>query len=147
MTPPSELFAVSAAVLLVCSFLCRLLQIQTGVSIVVHKVGYVFPPSTIFLVMASFLCFFAATYSLWPVPLGNKAAAWHYWITATAIAAFWFCFYFFAFKAPQESSLSSYQTGALFGLFASAIGILLAQAIFVVNLIFAVVRLRRLSVS
>jgi hypothetical protein len=147
MPRPSELFAITAAVLLASSFLSRFLHIQTDVSIVVHEAGYVFPPSTVFLVMASFLCFFAATYSLWPLPLNNKAAAWHYWITTAAIAAFWLCFYFFAFKAPRESGLGLYQTAALLGQFVSVIVILLAQAIFVVNLILALVRLRRLSAS
>lgn len=142
MTRPSELFAFSATVLLVFSFLSRLLPSQAGISIRLRNVGYVFPPSTAFLVMGSFLCFFAAIYSLWPLHMNNKAATWHYWVTITAIVAFWACFYLFALEASRESTLTERQTAALFGQFASMGVILFAQAIFVVNLTLAVVRLR-----
>jgi hypothetical protein len=146
-TRPSELFAISAAVLLGLSFLSRLSPGQAGISIAVRNVGYVFPPSTVFLAMASFLCFFAAISSRWPLSLNNRAAVWHYWITAAAIAAFWFCFYFFAFHATRESDLTVRQTAALLGQFISMMVILLAQTIFVANLAFAVVRFQNFNAS
>jgi hypothetical protein len=99
-------------VLLGLSFLSRLSLGQAGISIAVRTVGYGFPPSTVFHAMAWFLSFFAAIYSRWPLSLNNRAAVWHYWITAAAIAAFWFCFHFFAFHAPRESDLTVRQTAA-----------------------------------
>jgi hypothetical protein len=137
-TSPSDLFAISAAVLLVLSFLSRLPGSRAGVSTTLHSVGYVFSPSTVFLVMASFLCFFAAVYSVWPLPMNQKAGIWHYWTTAVAIAAFWVCFFLFAFRVSPDSILTPYGKAALLGQFGSMIVILLAQTIFVVNLIFAV---------
>ena len=139
---PSELFAISAAVLVVFSFLSRLLPTQSGVSINLRSVVYGFSPSTVCLGMASLLCFFAAIYSIWPLPMNYRVGLWHYWITALAIVAFWTSFYLFAFHALPSSSLTVYQTIALFGQFVSIIVIVLAQAIFVVNLTLAIVRLR-----
>lgn len=140
---PSDLFAISAAALLIFSFLSRLLASPTGVSITLWNVGYVFSPSTVSLVMASLLCFFAAIYAIWPLPMNPTAGLWHYWITVLAIAAFWISFYLFTFHSLPSSNLTLYQTVALFGQFLSTMVIVLAQAIFVVNLMSAMVRLRR----
>jgi hypothetical protein len=92
--------------------------------------------------MASFLCFFAAIYSIWPLPMNYSAALWHYWITVLAVATFWASFYLFAFHAFPNSKVTPYREVALFGQFVSIIVIALAQTIFVGNLIFAAVRLR-----
>ncbi len=145
MARPSELFAISATVLLVLSFLSRLSPSHAGVSISLRRIGYVFPPSTVFLVMAMFLCFFSVIYSLWPLPLNVKAAFWHYWCTAVAIAAFWVCFYFFALHVPRDSNSTVSQTLVLFGQSVSMMMILLAQTIFVVNLFLAVGQFRHSS--
>jgi hypothetical protein len=139
---PSELFAISAAVLLVFSFVSRLLPTQSGVSIHLGSMVYGFPPSTVCLAMASLLCFFAAIYAIWPLPMNYSVGLWHYWITVLAIVAFWTSFYLFTFHALRSSNLSMYQTIALFGQFVSIIVIVLVQAIFVVNLTLAIVRLR-----
>jgi hypothetical protein len=139
---PSELFAISAAVLLVFSFLSRLLPTQSQVSIRLQSVVYGFPPSTVCLAMASLLLFFAAIYATWPLPMDYRIGLWHYWITALAIAAFWGSFYLCAFHAPTRSSLTSFQTVALFGQFVSIMVIALAQGIFVANLTLAIIRLR-----
>jgi hypothetical protein len=141
-TRPSELFAISATVLLLFSFLSRLLATQSSLSITVGSVAYAFPPSTVSLIMASLLCFFAAIYSIWPLPLNPTAAVWHYWITAFAMAAFWACFYFFAFHVLRDSKITPVQTIALFGQFVSLIVVAFAQTIFVGNLVFTVVQLR-----
>ncbi len=139
---PSELFAISAAVLLLFSFLSRLLATQSGVSITLGNVAYSFPPSAVCLWMASLLGFFAAVYSFWPLPMSHRVGLWHYWVTALAIVAFWTSFYLFAFHALPSSNLTMYQTILLFGQFVSMIFIVLAQVIFVVNLTLAIVRFR-----
>jgi hypothetical protein len=140
---PSDLFAISAAALLLFSFLSRILASPTGVSVTLGNVGYVFSPSTVSLVMASLLCFFAAVYAIWPLPMNPTAGLWHYWITVLAIAAFWISFYLFAFHALPRSNLTLCQPVALFGQFVSIIVIVLAQGIFFVNLMSAIVRLKR----
>src|SRR6267154_5247591 len=116
---PSELFAISAALLLGFSFLSRLASSRAGISIALHSVGYVFPPSTVFLVMASFFCFFATIYATWPPHMNPKAGAWHYWIAAVGITAFWVCFYLCAFNFVPVSNLGPYSTAAFFGQFIS----------------------------
>ncbi len=136
---PSELFAISAAALLAFSFLSRFLPTQNFVGIHLRSVVYAFSPSTVCLAMASLLCFFAAIYSIWPLPMNYRVGLWHYWITALAIVAFWASFYLFIFHPLPSSNLAPI---ALFGQLVSTIVIVLAQAIFVVNLTYAIVRLR-----
>ena len=146
-TRPSELFAISAVVLLVLSFLSRLQARQTLLSINVGNTGYGFPPSTVFLAMASLLCLSATIYAIWPLRMNLKAGVWHYWMTAIPIAVYWICFYLFAFRSASAPKLSSHQTAAVFGQFVSLGMILPAQAILVANLILAVLRLRNASPS
>jgi hypothetical protein len=141
VTRPSELFAASAALLLVFSFLQRLSASLAGVSIHLHKVVYVFSPGTLCIVMASFLCFFAAVYSIWPLLINAKAATWHYWTTAAGIAIFWVCFYLFAVYFSPGSRPSTFVTSVLLAQAVSVIFVLLAQMIFVVNLSLVIVRL------
>lgn len=143
-TRPSELFAISAAALLVLSFLSRLPTTQTSVGIHVGNVAYMFPPSAVFLVMATLLCFWAAAYAIWPLHMNLKAGIWHYWMTAVPIAVFWACFYLFGFRLTSTKN-TPYRLAVLLGQFMSLGVILLAQTMFIANLIFAVVRLRNLS--
>jgi hypothetical protein len=142
-TRPSELFAVSAAVLLMLSFLSRFPAKQALFSVTVRNTGYGFPPSAVFLVMASVLCFAAAVYAIWPLQMNMKAGIWHYWVTVVGIATFWMCFY--SFPLNESGSNTSYRLAMLLGQLMSLGVILLAQAIFVANLLFAVVRLRNIS--
>jgi hypothetical protein len=141
---PSDLFAVSAALLLVFSFLSRLFASQASVSIHLHKVAYAFSPSTLYIVMASFLCFFAAVYSIWPLSMNVKAATWHYWTTVAGIAVFWGCFYLFVVYFSPGSRPSTLLTAVLLAQAGAVTLVLLAQMIFVVNLTVAVIRLRQL---
>ena len=141
MTRTSELFAISTAALLILSFLSRFSANQGGISIQLRNVAYVLPPSTVCLIMASLLCFSAAVYSLWPLPMNLKAGTWHFWSTAVAIAAFSACYYLFALRLEPVAGFESYKKAALLGLFSSLILGALAQIVFVVNLMLAVVRL------
>lgn len=142
-TRPSELFAVSAAVLVVLSFLSRFPAKQALLSVTVRNIDYEFPPSAVFLVMSSLLCLSAAIYAIWPLRMNMTAGLWHYWVTAAAIAVFWACFYSFPMQESRPNT--SKRLGLLLGQFVSLGVILLAQTIFVSNLIFAVIRLRNSS--
>jgi preprotein translocase subunit SecG len=140
-TRPSELFAISAAALIVFSLLSRRLADQGGVSIAMGDVGYVFSASAVSLVMASFLCFFAVIYSIWPLLMSQRAGIWHYWITTASIIAFWICFYLFILRGSSDSSLTAYRKAYLFGQFGSMLVMALAQTIFVFNFVIAIIRL------
>jgi len=143
-TRPSELFAISATILLVLSFLSRLSTTQTGVGVHLRSTVHVFPPSTVFLMMASLLCFSAAIYAIVPLQMNVKAGVWHYWMTAIPIVIFWACFYLFVFRQADGAN-TSYRLAVLLGQFISLAVILIAQTIFAANLMVAVIRLRNIT--
>jgi hypothetical protein len=145
MSRPSEICAISAAVLLILSFVSRLSARPTLFSIVVRQTSYGFAPNTIFLAMAAVLAVSAAMYAFWPLQMNVKAGAWHSWVTVGGIAVFWICFYLF----PVDRSLpeaNSYMLVLLLGQLTSLGAVLLAQIVFVGNLVVAVVQLRGIGI-
>ena len=79
------------------------------------------------------LCFVASIYSLWMLPFNRIAMWWHFWLTTLGIGVFWLAFY----RVPSSRT-------ALWAFFAAPVAILAVQAIFVWNLIQAIVKMLRL---
>jgi hypothetical protein len=76
---PSELFVMSAIVLLVFALITLFTSSSVaGLSITWRGTGYVLPPSSLCTGLATALCFFATTYSLWMLPFNRSAALWHF---------------------------------------------------------------------
>jgi hypothetical protein len=91
------------------------------------------------VLVGSFLCIFAAAYSLWMVPLNRSAGVWHFWLTITAIATYW-AGIFLLFVKREDLPHGDFHGASL----ALAIGwlgslplLVVAQGIFFFNLIFA----------
>jgi len=141
MTRPAELFAIAALVLLVLRELGRtFLTVPSGFAISIRGTGYVFPPESVAIVVATFLCFFAAIYSLSLLPFNVKAGLWHFWITSVGLAFFWICFYL---VPVVGSGTSGFGKAAVWGWFVSALIVLLVQVLFVVNLVYSLAHLPR----
>jgi hypothetical protein len=102
-----------------------------------RNTGYVLPPSTICIALATALCFFATIYSLWMLPFNQTATLVHFWLTAFGIGVFWLAFYRAGTTLPNSRT-------ALWVVFAAPAMVLLTQIIFVWNLIQAVFKVPRL---
>ena len=94
--------------------------------------------------MAAFFCTLAAVYSFWIIPLKQKAAAWHFWLTAAGIILFSSGFYALSTLIKggglKEESIAT--TVVAIGWLTSVALILVAQGIFVTNFVFGIMRLR-----
>jgi hypothetical protein len=149
MTRPAELFSIAAIALLALSLLSRFLAPGMAISVPLRGTAFLLPPGSVCLVMVAVLCFFAAAYSMWFFRFSQKAALWHFWVTATGIVLFWVLFYLSAYLlrqgVPSELTLSRLATATLFGAFVSIAVTGLAQVIFVVNLVSGVTKFRRLQ--
>jgi hypothetical protein len=134
----SELFVISALVLLVSALIARFTSPSTlGISVSWRNTGYALPPSTICIALATALCFFATIYSLWMLPFNQTATLVHFWLTAFGIGVFWLAFYRAGTTLPNSRT-------ALWVVFAAPAMVLLTQIIFVWNLIQAVFKVPRL---
>jgi hypothetical protein len=130
---PTELFVMVALMLLVFALIARFISPSgVGVSITWGSTGYLLPPSFICIVLATMLCFIASIYSLWMLPFNHVATWWHFSLTTIGIGVFWFAFY-------RDSG------AAIWAVFAASTAVFLTQAIFVWNLIQAVIRMPRLG--
>jgi len=90
----SEMFVIGALVLLGFALVARSINPSPlGISITWRGTGYVLPPSTISIALATALCFFATIYSLWMLPFSRRAMLWHFWLTSIGIGVFWLAFY------------------------------------------------------
>ena len=145
MTRPTEICAISAAALLILSFVSRLSARPAFFSIVVRRTSYGFAPDSIFMAMAAVLSLSAAAYAFWPLPMNVKAGAWHSWVTVGGIAVFWMCFYLFPVDRNPPGA-KSYMLALLLGQLASLGAVLLAQTVFIGNLVVALVRLRSMGI-
>ena len=94
MERPSELFVISALILLGFSLVTPFITTSAmGMSIPWRGVGYVIPPRSMCISLATVLCFYAAIYSFWMLPFNRTMALWHFWLTSVGIAIFWIFFY------------------------------------------------------
>jgi hypothetical protein len=91
------------------------------------------------VLVGSFLCIFAAAYSLWMVPLNGRAGLWHFWLTIGAIAIYWTGMLSLIMK--QENLPRGDLHGMPLALAIVWLGsiplLIIAQGIFFFNLIFA----------
>jgi hypothetical protein len=134
----SELFVISALILLVFALVARFVSASAlGISVTWRGAGYVLSPSSICIALATALCFFGTIYSLWMLPFNRTATLWHFWLTAFGIGVFWLSFY------RAGATLSNPRT-AIWGVFAAPAIVLLAQVVFVWNLIQAISKVTRL---
>jgi hypothetical protein len=134
----SEMFVIGALVLLGFALVARFINPSPlGISIHWRGNGYVLPPSTISIALATALCFFATIYSLWMLPFSRTAMLWHFWLTSIGIGVFWLAFY------RAGSALPNSRT-ALWVVFVSPAVVLLTQVIFVWNLLQALFKMPRL---
>ena len=130
----SELFVIAALMLLVFSLSARFISPSAlGISITWRGTGYVLPPGSISIALATLMCFFATIYSLWMLPFNRTATLLHFGLTALGILVFWVAFY-----------LAQNSRAAVWTVFAAPAGVLLVQSIFVWNLFHAVFRMPRL---
>lgn len=121
----SELFAIAALMLLAFSFVSRFISTPgLGISIAWRGTGYMLPPSSISIGLATLLCFFGTIYSFWMLPFNRTATLLHFGLTAIGILVFWIAFY-----------LSPNSRTAVWTVFAVPAAVLLVQLIFVWNLI------------
>lgn len=134
----SELFEISALILLVMALVARFISHSDfAVTITWRGTGYVIPPSTICIALATVLCFFATVYSLWMLPFNRTATLFHFWLTAVGIGVFWLAFYQAGAALPNSRT-------ALWIVFAAPAMVFLTQVIFVWNLIQALAKATRL---
>lgn len=130
----TEMFVMVALTLLVFALTARFMSSSAlGVSIAWGGTRYVLPPSFICVVLATMLCFIASIYSLWMLPFNHIATWWHFSLTTIGIGVFWLAFY----QVPASRT-------AIWAVFAAPAAILLTQAIFVWNVIQAIIRMPRL---
>jgi hypothetical protein len=135
----SELFVITAMALLGFALAGRFMNPSLlGISIRWRGAGYVLPPNSICVALATALCFFATIYSLWMLPFNHTAMLWHFWLTTIGIAVFWLAFY------QAGSGLPNSRT-ALWAVFVSPAVILLTQVIFVWNLLQAIFKMPRVQ--
>ena len=132
----SELFVMSALVVLVFALVARSPS-TWGISFGWRGTGYVLPTNTIWLALATLLCFFGTIYSLWMLPFNRTATLAHFWLTALGIGAFWLAFY--RMSATQAESQTALWVG-----FAAPAMVFSAQFIFLWNLIQAIFKVPRL---
>jgi hypothetical protein len=64
-----------------------------GISITWRGTGYVLPPGSISIALATVMYFFATIYSLWMLPFSPTATLLHFGLTTLGIVLFWVAFY------------------------------------------------------
>ena len=138
MTRSAEMFAIAAVILLVAGLLGRFLALNQFVVIQ----SYAFSVRSVCICMAAFLCVFAATYSFWILPLNQKAAMWHFWLTSAAIVLFWLGIYFVLAGNRQPGDIHGGKAAMAIAWLTSFPLLLVAQGIFLVNVICGLMRLR-----
>ena len=144
LSRPAEFFAVAAIGLLVFALLSRFLVPSEvlGVSLGLRRTGYIFSVASVSVFMAAVLCVFAAIYSFWILPMNQRAAMWHFWLTASGIAIYWVGLYLF-FKYRPHGELHGRALAATVGWLTAFPLLVIAQGIFLVNLISGLMNLRR----
>jgi hypothetical protein len=89
-----EMFVIGALILLGFALVSRFGNPSSvGISITFRDTGYVLPPRTISVGLATALCFLATIYSLWMLPFSRTAMLWHFWLTSIGVGVFWLSFY------------------------------------------------------
>jgi hypothetical protein len=144
MTRSTVLFATAAICMLVFAFLSRWFGPAGFVDFHLHRRGYGFSPDSVCVFIAALLCAFAAIYSFYLLPMNQKAAMWHFWLTAIGILLFWMAFYSLAARVTGGYPLE--KRGVTVAIVASWMSsfalVLIGQGIFVANLVSGIIKLR-----
>ena len=131
----TDMFAITALALLGFAFIARFIgPTGLGISVPWRGTGYVIPPDSISIAMATAFCVCATIYSLWMLPFNRAAMLWHFWLTVTGIAVFWVSFY----RAGSDFR------PVIWAVFITPALVLLTQGIFVWNVIQAIIKMPRL---
>jgi hypothetical protein len=137
----SRAFAFEAVVLLVFALWFRRRLLPGGVDLYVHGTFFVLSSTSVCFLLATFLCLFAAAYSVFPI--NTRATVWHFWLTTIALAVFWvsFCFWAYISREGTVVSRGSSLELAIASIFVVSILVLLiSPALFVVNVTLALAR-------
>ena len=136
MTRPAKWFAVAALVVLLFSFVSRLLSSQRSLDLAIHDTYFVILPTRVSLLMAGVLTLFAGVYHF--LPLKRQAAACHFWVTTTGIAGFWMSFYLWGYLASEPARRSSsWETGTAVAFVVFTLTVLISPAVLLVNIALA----------
>jgi heme/copper-type cytochrome/quinol oxidase subunit 1 len=148
MRHPAKWFAATAALLVFFAFVSKswapLLDVQ------IRDTYYVFSSRHVFLAMSVLLALFAAIYYV--LPVNPRAAGAHFWLTTAGILLFWVGYHSYAaLFMPLAGSLDfrSMDFAAAEGwtrwIYVSIAVMLIAQGVFLVNLISGIVKLRTIQ--
>lgn len=139
MSRPQYLFATGAVALLVFGILSRFFMENLSFALQWRGNGYLFPVLSPCTAMAVLFCMFSAAYSLWMLPINEKAGMWHFWLTSAGVMVYWFSFLGLAEVAQSGGRAAPHLHSVVaWGQIASIPVLLVAQTIFVVNLTAAV---------
>lgn len=142
MRHPAKWFAATAALLVFFAFVSKswapLLDVQ------IRDTYYVISSGHVFLAMSVLLALFAAIYYV--LPVNPRAAGAHFWLTTAGILLFCVgCYSYAALFMPLAGSLdfrSMHFAAAEGWIYVSIAVMLIAQGVFLVNLISGIVKLR-----
>jgi len=144
MMRPAKRFGILALALVLLAFPSRVLAYHSFPDFFLHDTYFALSPDRLFFVMAAFSGVFAAAYAAFPMNV--RAASWHFWITVSGIAGFWFAFYGWTHLAAQRSVNNpvspALETAAAAAFVLSFLLLLFSPAIFAVNFTFAMGRMR-----
>lgn len=146
MNRPTILFAGASICLLILAFATDRIGSEAGYLVFnFRSKGYGFSPASIFVFMAALSCVFAAVYSFWVVPMSQKAGTWHFWLTAIGFFLFWIFYYTFSVIAKDDTARRRGPVVAAMAItgLTSFLLVMVAQGVFVTNLISGIARLRQ----
>jgi hypothetical protein len=136
-----DLFAIGATVLLVFGLLTHFFVPLPSVAVQWHGTGYLFPLRSACVVIAMFFCMFSAAYSAWVLPINERAAMWHFWLTTAGILVFSISFWCLAHIVPASGLKASHLNwAAAWGQITSIPVLAATQALFVINFIVALAK-------
>jgi heme/copper-type cytochrome/quinol oxidase subunit 1 len=145
MRHPAKWFTATAALLVFFAFVSK--SRAPSLDVQIHDAYFVFSAGFVFLAMSVLLALFAGVYYV--LPVNPRAAGAHFWLTAAGILLFWVGYYWYAalftplagsvdFRSMDFTAAERWTRWIYF----SIAVMLIAQGIFLVNLISGIVKLR-----
>jgi hypothetical protein len=136
---PALMFAIAAFGVLALGIWSQILSSHT----LFHFRAYVLPVSSLCFFVATLLCSCAVVYGLWMLRMNATAALWHFALTCIGLTVFGISFYEITDMLTKGNFSSQQTMSALaWGQVISVAIVSIAQGIFVVNFILAMIRLR-----
>ena len=141
MFRPQELFAIGATILLVFGLVAPFFLPNLNVAVQWQGTGYLFPLRSACVVIAMFFFMFSAAYSVWVLPINERAAIWHFWLTSAGVLVFSTSFWYLAHIVHASGLRASHlNAAAAWAQITSIPVVVVAQALFVVNFVAAFAR-------